>query len=186
MDLSGGMSWPDDYIGPDSMTCCIIEKSQGFTDVGFLRISESIRAYTYLILSFKSVRLYIIGNMASALTSQKAFMNIFKNVVNCRVDIWEDIKHYQDTCSFALSKVNYSMGEGISMLPSDINLKIGLGTAEYNNEILVSNSRIGLTRNDMVIASAPKKSSHRTPIIPKHAHEETIALTKKTYLSHHE
>ena len=27
------------------MTCSIIENSQGFTDVGLLRISESVRAY---------------------------------------------------------------------------------------------------------------------------------------------
>ena len=40
-----GVGWPDDYIGPDSMTHWIIEKSQGFTDVGLLRISESVRAY---------------------------------------------------------------------------------------------------------------------------------------------
>ena len=43
-----GISWPDDYFGPDSMTWWIIEKSVGFTDVGLLRISESIRAYAYL------------------------------------------------------------------------------------------------------------------------------------------
>ena len=36
--------WPDDYIGPDSMTRWIIEKSVGFTDVDLLRISESIKA----------------------------------------------------------------------------------------------------------------------------------------------
>ena len=28
------VGWPNDYIGPDSMTQWIIEKSQGFTDVG--------------------------------------------------------------------------------------------------------------------------------------------------------
>ena len=39
-----GVGWPDDYIGPDSMTRWIIEKSQGFTDVGLLRISKSIKA----------------------------------------------------------------------------------------------------------------------------------------------
>ena len=39
-----GVSWPDDHIGPDSMTQWIIEKSVGFTDVGLLRISESVRA----------------------------------------------------------------------------------------------------------------------------------------------
>ena len=30
-----GIGWPDDYIGPDSMTQWIIEKLVGFTDVGF-------------------------------------------------------------------------------------------------------------------------------------------------------
>ena len=46
-----GVSWPDNYIGTDSMTHLNIEKSQGFTDEGLLRISESVRAYVYLVLS---------------------------------------------------------------------------------------------------------------------------------------
>ena len=46
-----GVYWPDDYIGPDSMSRWIIEKSVGFTNVGLLRISESVRAYANLILS---------------------------------------------------------------------------------------------------------------------------------------
>ena len=66
-----GIGWPNDYIGPDSMTRWIIEKSDGFTDVGLLRISESVRAYAYLILSSQtSVRSSIVGNTASALTAQ--------------------------------------------------------------------------------------------------------------------
>ena len=57
-----GVCWPDDYIGPDSMTQWIIEKSVGFTDVGLLRISESVRAYAYLILSSQaSARSSIVG-----------------------------------------------------------------------------------------------------------------------------
>ena len=43
--------WPDDYIDPDAMTQWIIEKSDGFTDVGLYKISESVMAYAYLILS---------------------------------------------------------------------------------------------------------------------------------------
>ena len=43
-----GVHWPDDYIGPDSMTQWIIEGSVGFTDVGLYKISESVRAYAYL------------------------------------------------------------------------------------------------------------------------------------------
>ena len=86
--------WPDDYISQDSMTQWILEKSVGFTDVGLLRTSESVRAYAYLILSSQaSARSGIVGNTESALTAQSAFLNNFENVVNCRVDIREDIKH---------------------------------------------------------------------------------------------
>ena len=78
-----GVGWPDDYIGPDLMTQWIIEKSQGFTDVGLFRISESVRAYAYLILSSQaSVRSGIVRNTMSALTAQSAFLNNFEDIVN--------------------------------------------------------------------------------------------------------
>ena len=116
-----GVGQPDDYIGPDSMTHWLIEKSQGFTNVGLYRISESVRAYTYLILSSQvSVRSSIVESTASALTTQKAFLTNFENVVNRRVDIREDIKRYPDILSYASSKIDYSVGENIYMLPSDI------------------------------------------------------------------
>ena len=84
------------------MTWWIIEKSVGFTDVGLYKISESVRAYAYLILSSQaSARSGVVGNTVSALTAQSAFSNNFENVVNRRVDIGEDIKHYQDTLSYA-------------------------------------------------------------------------------------
>ena len=123
-------------VGPDSMTRWIIEKSEGFTDVELYRISESVRAYAYLILSSQaSARSSIVGNTASALTAQSAFLNNFENVVNRRVNIQEDIKRYQDTLSYASSKVDYSVEENIFMLPSNMNLKISSGTVRYNNKI---------------------------------------------------
>ena len=107
-----GVGWPDDYLGPDSMTWWIIEKSVDFTDVGLLRISESVRAYAFLILSSQAfARSSIVGNTASALTAQSAFLNNFEDIVNHRVNIQEDIKRYQDTLSYASSKVDYSVGE---------------------------------------------------------------------------
>ena len=36
-----GVNWSDDYINPDSTTRWIIKKSQGFTDVGLLRIQKA-------------------------------------------------------------------------------------------------------------------------------------------------
>ena len=137
-----GVHWPNDYIGPDSVTLWIIEKLVGFTDVGLLRISENVRAYAYLILSSQaSARSSIVGNTASALTVQSAFLNNFENVVNHRVDISEDIKCYQNTLNYASSKVDYSVREHLYMLPSDMTLKIRPGTVGYNNKILVSNEK---------------------------------------------
>ena len=146
-----GVGWPNDYLGPDSMTRWIIEKSVGFTDVGLLRISESVRAYAYLILiSQASARSSIVGNTASTLTAQSAFLNNFENIVNRRVNIQEDIKRYQDTLIYASSKVDYSAGQNIYMLPSNMKLKIKTGTVGYNNKILVSNGNFILGKNEKV------------------------------------
>ena len=186
-----GIGWPDDYIGPDSMTRWIIEKSVGFTDVGLYRISESVRAYAYLILSSQaSARSSIIGNTASALTAQSALLNNFENVVNRRVNIQEDIKRYQDTLSYASSKVDYSVGQNIHMLPSNMKLKLKTGTVGYNNKILVSNGNFSLGKNDEVNLMVPAIKNHKTNSIEapamKNTHnlERTSHLDQKTIISH--
>ena len=155
--------WPDDYIGLDSMTQWIIEKSVGFTDVGLLKISEGVRAYAYLILSSQaSATSSIVENTASTLTAQSAFLDNFENVVNRKVDLREDIKRYQNTLSYASSKVHYSMGENIYMLPRNINLKIKTGTAGYNNKILVSDGKFILGKIEKVNLVVPAMKSHKT------------------------
>ena len=157
-----GIGWPNDYIGPDSMTRWIIEKSVGFTDIGLLRISESVRAYAYFILSSEaSARSSIIGNSASSLTAQSAFLNNFENVVNRSVNIQEDIKRYQETLSYASSKVDYSVGENIYMIPSNMELRIRSGTVGYNNKILVSDGKFNLGKNDEVNSSKTPAISHK-------------------------
>ena len=70
--------------------------------------------------------------------------------MNRRVDIREDIKRYQDTLSYASSKGDYSVRQNIYMLPSDMNLKIKTGTVGYNNEILISDEKFSLEKNDEV------------------------------------
>ena len=147
----------------------------GFTDVGLLRISESVRAYAYLILSSQvSARSGIVGNTASVLTAQSAFLNNFENVVNRRVDIREDIKCYQDTLSYASSKVDYSVRENLFMLPSNMKLKIKTGTVGYNSKILVSDGKFILGKNEKV-------NSLETPAIKNH---KTNSLETPTIKSH--
>ena len=98
----------------------------------------------------------------STLTTQQAFLNNCENVVNRRVDIREDIKHYQDTLSYTSSKVDYSVGENIHTLPGDMDLKIRSRTVGYNNKILVSDRKFILGKNEKVNAlKAPAMKSHK-------------------------
>ena len=131
------------------------------------RISESVRTYAYLILSSQaSARSPIVGNTACALTAQSAFLNNFENVVNRRVTIQEDIKRYQDTLSFASSKVDYSIGENIYMLPSNMNLKIRSGTVGYNNKIFVSDEKFNLGKMIRLTLSHLGDLKHSQPFPP--------------------
>ena len=176
-----GVHWPDDYIGPDSMTQWIIERSVGFTDVGLLRISESIRAYAYLILSSQaSARPSIIGNMASSLTAQSAFSNNFENVVNRRVDIRGDIKCYQDTPVMHRVRLITALEKtSICLLPSDMELRIKTGTVGYNNKILISDGNFSLEKNDEVNSLETPAISHKDSNLPKQTADSETAVTHK-------
>ena len=68
--------------------------------------------------------------------------------MNGRVDIREDIKRYQDALSYTSSKVDYSVGENLFMLPGDMELRIKTGTVGYNDKILVSDGNFSLGKND--------------------------------------
>ena len=78
----------------------------------------------------------------------------------------------------ALSKVDFSIGIGIYMLPSNLNLSIGKKKG-YNNKILVSNTdmKIGSNRD---INKGHKKLLPNVPnmVIPAARHDLKI-LTKK-------
>ena len=181
-----GVGWPDDYLGPDSMTQSIIETSVGFTDVGLLKISESVRAYAFLILSSQaSARSGIAGNTASALTAQSAFLNNFEDIVNRSLNIQEDIKRYQDTLSYASSKVDYSVLQNIYMLPSNMKLTIKTGTVGYNNKILISDGKFILGKNEKVntLETATIKSHIGSNVVTQtavtHKDSEETAVTHK-------
>ena len=120
-------------------------------------------------------------------------MNNFENVVNRRVNIQEDIKRYQDTLSYS-SKVDYSLGENVYMLPSNMNLKIETGTFGYNNKILVSDEKFILGKNERVNSlETPATKNHKTNSLETPAmkstrtavnSERTADLEQKTIISH--
>ena len=98
-------------------------------------------AYVYLVLVCQvQGRSTIVGNSAPAVDAQQLFKDTFKSLIN--EDLSIDIEKYQGVLEHALSKVDFSVGTGIYMLPSNLNLNI-----RYNNKIVVSNTGIKIGSN---------------------------------------
>ena len=54
------------------------------------------------------------------------------------------------------------VGEHLYWLPSDMTLKIRLGTVGYNTKVLISDGKFNLGKNDEVNPAAPAIESHKT------------------------
>ena len=98
------------------------------------------------------------------------------------LDIREDIKRYQNTLSYASSKVDYNVRESIYTIPSDMNLKIRSGTVGYNNKILVSDGNCSLGKNENVNLMTPAIKNHKTNSLetPAMKSTQTAVNSKRT------
>ena len=176
------------YINENSFSRWIIEKSDGLTTLGLQKLSETVRDYTYLILTSQtSTRGPIIGHEARNLDAQRTFLNTFENIVNRRVNIPEDIRRFQKTLQYAKSKVDYVIGEFKYILPSNMNLRVGK-VKNYNNKILISSPGFKIGTNlkisldvqskevEMVKTEPDVKPKVKTkPIIePNKKHEQDV------------
>ena len=93
---------------------------------------------------------------------------MFKALINKDYSIDIDNESYQGVLEHALSKVDFSVGIDIFMLPSNLNLSIGK-TKGYKNKTLVSNTdmKIGSERDinrdhkKLTPPDVPKKISLR-------------------------
>ena len=134
-------------INENTFSRSIIEKSDGLTMLGLQKLSETVRDYTYLILTSQtSMRGQIIGHEARNLDVLRVSLNTFESIISSisrKVDIPEDIRRFRKTLQYARSKVDYVIGEFIYMLLSDMNLRVGK-VENYNNKILISSPALRL------------------------------------------
>ena len=128
---------------------------------GIEKISRTLWAYVLLVLTSQvQARSSIVGNSAPAVDAQKVFKGTFKALINEDYSIGIDIERYQGVLEHALSKVDFSVGIGIYMLPSNLNLSIGK-TKGYNNKILVSNTDMKIGSNKDI-----NKDHKKLPVTP--------------------
>ena len=121
----------------------------------------SVRAYAYLVLTSQvQARSSIAGNSAAVVDAQQVFKSTFKALLNEDYSIVIDIERYQGVLEYAVSKVEFSVGIGIHMLQSDLNLNIGR-TKGYDNKILVRNTGMKVGPNRDI------KKDHKKLLLPE-------------------
>ena len=78
--------------------------------------------------------------------AQQVFKSTFKTLINEDYSIGINIERYQGVLEHVLSKVDFSVGTGIYMLPCNLYFSMGR-TKGYNNKILVSNAYVKICSN---------------------------------------
>ena len=172
------------YINENSFSRWITEKSEGLTTLGLQKLSETVWDYAYLILTSQTSTIgQIVGIESRNLDAQRTFLNSFKNIVNRRVNIPEDIRRLQKTLQYARSKVDYAIGEFMYMLLSDMNLRIG-NVRNYNNKILISSPSFKIGTNVKIKLNGEQtKLKDKPDVKPK---GEEIVKTKPDVKSNKE
>ena len=153
-----------------------------------------MRAYVYLVLTSQAqARSSIVGNSAPAVDAQQALKGMFNALINEDYSIGTNIERYQGVLEHALSKVDFSVGIGIYMLSSNLNLSIGK-TNGYNNKILVSNTDMKNVSNrdinrdhkKLTPPNVPKKivtpvaqhdPSHNLKMLTEKHNDEKLSIT---------
>ena len=90
--------------------------------------------------------------------AQKIFKSTFKALINEDYSLSIDIERYQGVLEHVSSNVDFSVGIGIYMLPSELNLSIGK-TKGYNNKILVRNTGMKVVSNKDINKGSQKIDS---------------------------
>ena len=120
-----------------------------FFRAGVSRINDSIRTYVWAILGSQSqARSSILGS-GKAFDAQKQFLANVEDAINSDVDLPSSIDRYQRTLQYARSKVDFVIGHGLYMLPSNMEIEVGVVNG-YNNRIQIATEDMQLGFNASV------------------------------------
>ena len=133
----------------DAIGSFVLDKSNGFTQAGVARINDSIRTYVWSIVGAQSQARSSILGTGKAFDAQKQFLANVEDVINSEVDLPSSIERYQSTLQYARSKVDFVVGLGLYMIPSDMDLYIGTING-YNNLITIASDDLQLGHNDTI------------------------------------
>ena len=110
----------------DAIGSFVLDKSSGFTQAGVSRINDSIRSFVWAVVGAQSQTRSSILGTGKAFDAQKQFLANVEDVINSEVDLPSSIERYQLVLQYARSKVDFVVGSGLYMMPSDMDLYIGI------------------------------------------------------------
>ena len=93
---------------------------------GPAKLSESVRVFSYLVLSAQmGARAAITGDQSKNEVARIKFMEYFDNLVTRKENIIDDIRSFNEIIESTGVRSNYNVGEGVYFMPSDMILAGG-------------------------------------------------------------
>ena len=100
--------------------------------------------YIYCILGAQvQARTSIVGQSGTSPDAQKQFIKNFKDAINANLSIPDFIERYQNAINNSYFKLDFAVGSGLYMIPSDMVMKKG-NVGNYNYNILIATDNMDL------------------------------------------
>ena len=139
-------------------TTFVLDKSDGFTQVGVTRLNDSIRTYVWAILGSQAQTRSNILSAGTGFDAQKQFLLNVEDAIASAVDIPSSIVRYQKLLQYESTPLDFAFGIGLYLSPSDMALHPG-NVQGYNNEFIIA-------RSDAVIGYNPGINESEPPQAP--------------------
>ena len=137
-------------------------------------INDSIRTYVYCILGAQAeTRTPITGRFGTELDAQKQFLNLLEDSINQHVDIPISIDRYQKALTDTHKRLDYVIGPGLYIIPSDMILKMG-SIENYNNNILLASKDM---KPGKIVTNINQKIKSLTPLMEGSTVKKSILKT---------
>ena len=124
----------------------ILDKSEGFTQVGMEHLNDSIRTYVWAILGVQAQTRSNILKARTGFDAQKQFLANVEDAIASPFNIPSSIARYQKRLQYASVPLHFVFGIGLYLAPSDMALHQG-NVQGYNNEIVIAGAEAAIGHN---------------------------------------
>ena len=128
----------------------------------------------------------LFGMMLKPQQLRRSFVNNLEDVINREVSLEDDIARFQNVLKHARSELDYSVGRGLYMLPSNMLLKPSNQVTEgHNNKIVVNIGGAELGKS-VSVSKPVSKAAVSKPAVSKLVVSKLVVLCRIHTLDDHQ